>query len=262
MPVLPLRRFLGLYPRLNDLVSNDAIGPDGLVLDGGSANRSWHVTKTAIESGGNPQGWLIALRDITSLCRAQQELGYSEQRFRTLAENMVDTIWQLDKDLRITYVGNMDREMRGFAAEEVVGGFVFDVLTDEAGERVRRLYRMRLEQERQGIKTGSVCFEAPLKCKDGGSIWTEINSNPLRDADGAIIGFIGAIRNISERKQAEEKLVTEKRKLEEALYRLRTTEAQLKRLNLTLVQQVEQETEKRLAHERPISAQQPACRHG
>jgi PAS domain S-box-containing protein len=241
------------YPRLKELITQVEIGRDGLVLDEGPADRSWHVTKTRIESGGNLHGWLIALRDITSLCRAQKELGYSELRFRTLAENSVDTIWQLDGDLRIIYVGNADQQMRGFAPEEVIGGSAFDIMTDEGAARVRRLYQMRLDQEQQGIRTGSTCFEVPLKRKDGGSIWTEINSNPLRDPDGVIVGYIGAIRDISERKQAEEKLLAEKRKLEEALYRLRITEAQLNRLNLTLIQQVDQETERRLAHERLLA---------
>lgn len=250
---IPAESVFAPYPRLKELIKEDATGQDGLVLDDGPANRSWHVTKTRIESGGNLHGWLIALRDITSLCLTQKDLGYSEQRFRALAENSVDTIWQLDGELRITYVGRLDQEMRGFAAEEVIGGSLFDVIAGEGGDRVRRLYQMRLDQERQGIRTGSVCFEVPLKRKDGGFIWTEINSSPLRDAEGAIIGFIGAVRDISERKQTEGRLLTEKRKLEEALYRLRITEAQLNRLNLTLIQQVEQETEKRLAHERLLA---------
>lgn len=244
---------LAPYPRLKDLLTDAADPREGYVLDEGVSNRSWHLIKTRIESGGNLHGWIIALRDITTLRQAQEELRYSELRFRTLSENSADTIWQIDREFRFTYISNADQAMRGFTPREVVGRSVFDMLTAEGAEMVRSLNRERLEMEKRGIRTGSLRHETQMRRKSGGFIWTEVNSNPLRDAHGAIIGYIGAIRDISERKLAEERLLSEKRKLEDALCWLQATKSQLKELNLTLTQQVEQETEKRLAHERLLA---------
>ncbi|MBI2353745.1 MAG: PAS domain S-box protein [Deltaproteobacteria bacterium] len=256
---IPVSTLLAPYPQLKDLLTGAAdacqgcMPCKGCMLDEGVSNRSWHVIRTRIESGGNLHGWIIALRDITTLRQAQEELRYSELRFRTLAENSADSIWQIDRDFHFTYISNADQAMRGFTRKEVVGRSVFDMLNAEGAEMVRRLNRERLEQESRGIRTGSLRCEIQMRRKSGGFIWTEINSNPLRDAGGAIVGYIGAIRDISERKLVEEKLVAEKQKLEDALDRLQATQTKLKELNLTLTQQVEEETEKRLAHERLLA---------
>lgn len=245
----PVTTILAPYPLLTDSVNV----LDGYVLDKGPLDRSWHVTKSRIESGDNLHGWIIAMRDITLLHQAQQDLRYSEERFRALAENLADTVWQIDKDLRFSYVSSADQAMRGFTPKEVIGRSIYDILTDEGADMMRRLYKERPEQEQQGIRTGTMRYEVQLKRKDKSLVWTEISSNPLRDADGVITSYIGSCRDITERKEADEKLLAEKRKLEEALDRLRATEAQLTEFNLTLTQQVEQETEKRLAHERMLA---------
>ena len=249
----PATTILAPYPQFKSLVADSTDVLDGYVLDNGPLNRSWHITKSRIESGDNPHGWIIAMRDITMLHHAQHELRYSEERFRALAENLADTIWQMDKDLRFSYVSSADQTMRGFAPREVIGRSVYDILTDADAEVMRRLNKERIDQERRGIRTGTMRYEVQLKRKDKSLVWTEISSNPLRDADGVITSYIGSCRDISERKQAEEKLLAEKRKLEEALDRLRATESQLTELNQTLTQQVEQEMEKRLAHERMLA---------
>ncbi|HEX9079590.1 MAG TPA: histidine kinase N-terminal 7TM domain-containing protein, partial [Desulfuromonadaceae bacterium] len=249
----PAAAILAPYPQFESLVTDGADAQDGYVLNNGPLNRSWHITKSRIESGDNLHGWIIVMRDITLLHQAQAELRYNEERFRALAENLADTIWQIDDEFRFSYVSSADQAMRGFAPREVIGRSIYDILADEDADTIRRLNKERLAQERLGVRTGTLRYEVQLKRKDKSLVWTEISSNPLRNADGAITSYIGSCRDISGRKQAEEKLLAEKRKLEEALDRLRATEAQLTELNLTLTQQVEQEMEKRLAHERMLA---------
>ena len=43
--------------------------------------------------------------------------------------------------------------------------------------------------------------------KDGQRFWAEVNGSPLRDAAGRIVGTVGAVMDISERKRIEEELV-------------------------------------------------------
>lgn len=50
-------------------------------------------------------------------------------------------------------------------------------------------------------------------CKDGTPFWNELTISPARDAHGAITHFVGVTRDVTERKQAQEKLLTTNRLL-------------------------------------------------
>jgi len=87
--------------------------------------------------------------------------------------------------------------------EEVLGTTVFSLLKPEGIEHVKAVNAKRLEDEKAGIKTDVIRYELEQICKDGSYIWTEINVNPYRDANGTFIGYYGVTRDISERKRAE-----------------------------------------------------------
>lgn len=55
-------------------------------------------------------------------------------------------------------------------------------------------------------------FEVKLKTKEGIEIFCDLSSNPFYDQSGKMIGYTGILRNITRRKQAEQKLKEEKRK--------------------------------------------------
>ena len=59
-------------------------------------------------------------------------------------------------------------------------------------------------ERRAGERDLSRTVEVELSCKDGSTIWTEMNMTFLRNADGQPIGILGVTRDISERKRAEE----------------------------------------------------------
>ena len=181
-----------------------------------------------------------------TLHQKQEELSLSEERFRTLAENSADAIWQIDWEYRILYISNADQAMRGYTQEEVIGRPIFDIMNDASVAEIRKMNARRLEEEQQGIRTGSRQCEIQLKCKNNTMLWAEINSNPLRNGDGTIIGYIGAIRDISERKKIEEELLAEKHKLMKTLSISDSYHAQLVELNSRIKGLVEEEERSRL----------------
>ncbi len=136
--------------------------------------------------------------------RVRYALRDSEERFRGLAENAADVIWQIDSDLRYCYVNEADAVQRGFRRDEVIGRLITDFLTPEGGEQVVSVNRERLQLEQQGLQTGSRCFEVQQLKKDGSYCWTEVHAVPLRDGQGAISGYIGITRDISVRKSNEQ----------------------------------------------------------
>ena len=73
-----------------------------------------------------------------------------------------------------------------------------------------------LERNTHRSQNISEQYEAQLRRKDGSFVWTQNNASPLRNRTGEIVGTIGAITNISDRKQAEKELQQAKEIAEQA----------------------------------------------
>jgi two-component system, cell cycle sensor histidine kinase and response regulator CckA len=150
-------------------------------------------------------------RDITELKRTEEALRESEAHFRLLTENVADVVWKLDNDYRFTYISPADERLRGYKADEVIGHHIFELFNEEGIASITKMAQLRQEAEQRGEKSGPVTFEAQHRCKDGRWLWAEISSTPERDEDGAITGFFGISREITERKEYEkERLKIEK----------------------------------------------------
>ena len=134
---------------------------------------------------------------------AAERLRDSEAHYRLLTEDVSDVVWKQDGEGRFTYISPADERLRGYRADEVIGHRLADFLTADGvaavGERDRKLH----ECERRGVHAGSSTIELQQRSKDGRLIWVEILSTPERDADGAIIGYHGISRDITERRQME-----------------------------------------------------------
>ncbi len=168
--------------------------------------RWWQVSQTMLRQENSVAGTMLVLHDVTPLYETRKELESSEERFRRLAEDSADFVWQLDTDLRFTYVNAVDQDMRGFTREEVLGSPVSSAMLPEDAALVQQANAERIRQESLGIRTGSMRYEIRLLRKDGSYIWTEVNANPLRGKSGRITGYIGITRDISKRKADEQRL--------------------------------------------------------
>ncbi|MGH7637988.1 MAG: two-component system sensor histidine kinase NtrB [Gemmatimonadaceae bacterium] len=124
----------------------------------------------------------------------------SEQRFRSVIENLREALIITDLEDRITLVNQRVRDVLGYAPEELVGRPVTDLVADGV---MRAAFRERLERRKQGT---SELYDADLLHKDGHVISAEISAAPYRDATGVIVGSQGAITDVSSRKQMEERL--------------------------------------------------------
>ena len=146
-------------------------------------------------------------REIAEHKLDEERLRESETHYRLLADEASDVIWKLDSEYRYTYISPADEKMRGYRADEVIGRHVFEFLSEEGIAEIKKMTRQRLEAERHGIMTGTITIEAQRLCKDGRWIWVEISSTAKRDADGAVAGFYGISREITERREREKELL-------------------------------------------------------
>lgn len=149
-------------------------------------------------------GITAAVYDRASAERAEREasaLRRSEERFRLLVEGIADhAIFMLEPDGR---VGNWNlgaRRLMGYG-DDIVGTSYKIFHTGEdcaAGAPARAL----VEAEREGKSA----IESWRVRKDGSQFWAEATIVAVRNESGAITGFAKIVRDVSERKRAQEAL--------------------------------------------------------
>ena len=124
------------------------------------------------------------------------ELAQSENRYRSLAENTRDTLCALDEHGLITYIGPQARRY-GFDPADLVGQAFLDLVSPDDRRRLAADFEQALSQGE------TIPSEFRVKAPDGNTYWFEERSTIQRNTEGAVIGFTGVLRDITERKRAE-----------------------------------------------------------
>jgi diguanylate cyclase (GGDEF)-like protein/PAS domain S-box-containing protein/putative nucleotidyltransferase with HDIG domain len=111
----------------------------------------------------------------------------------------------MDLGLRYTYMSPAITRMRGYTAEEIMDAPITETMTPASVEVARKTFAERVALERAGQlgPHDATKVELEMYCKDGSTIWTEMNMVWLRNSEGKPIGILGVTRDISERKKAE-----------------------------------------------------------
>ncbi len=160
------------------------------------------------------------LRDrVTALRRAEQALRASEERFRGLYASIRDAILVTDTSGEILHCNPAFCDLFGYNLDEIQGEDVLSVPGNE--EAVGTLRRILIE-------SGSVP-KSPLllsyKKRSGEVFPGETNVFYLRNDDGDVDGFVGLIRDVTERQRVEAALASYSQRLEEMVEE-RTAELQ------------------------------------
>ena len=131
------------------------------------------------------------------------------ERFRTLAEVTSDFTWEMDANYTFTYVSPRVKDILGYDPSEMVGQPTFSFLSPEEAARTGPKIREMIQNKRP-LKN----FEFIGTHKDGRPVAMEANGVPILNDDGELLGYRGANRDTTERKQAEEALRESHRLLE------------------------------------------------
>jgi PAS domain S-box-containing protein len=139
---------------------------------------------------------LCLVRDITERKRAEDELRASEQRFRTFVDYAIDGFFLLDINSMVLDVNRQACENLGYSREELIGQHrsLFDPGLDQVS--IARLAQHRFTGE-------TVTFESHHRRKDGTSFPVEVRVRAFEQGGRR---FLALVRDITERKRAEEEL--------------------------------------------------------
>jgi PAS domain S-box-containing protein len=155
---------------------------------------------TSINYGGK-RATVGSFMDITARKELEEAIGYSEKRYQTILESMEDAYFEIDLAGNFTFVNNAVCRDLGYSREELVGMNYKDYT---AGEDIKSLFQAFNEVYRTGVPNRGIPWRSTLK--DGSHGFGETSISPLRNSKGEIVGFCGITRDITERKQSEEKL--------------------------------------------------------
>jgi PAS domain S-box-containing protein len=139
-------------------------------------------------------------RDITERKRTDEALRRSREEFKDLFDHAPVGFHELDTDGRIVRINQTELKMLDYSAEELLGQFIWKISADEATSRRTVLAKLR------GEMAPSEGFERLFRRKDGSTFPVLIIDRMLKREDGAIIGIHGAVQDITERKQAAQRV--------------------------------------------------------
>jgi diguanylate cyclase (GGDEF)-like protein/PAS domain S-box-containing protein len=151
----------------------------------------------------DPGTLMAVVQDITRAIEQETRIRDDQQRFRAIFENVRDyAIYTVDLDGRVDNWNRSLSRIGGWEPADVTGapvGVFFPKERDGADQSVALLDRAR--------QFGTAEFEGWRVRKDGSRFWGNTVASSLPDRDGQTSGYVLVTRDLTERKQMEDRLV-------------------------------------------------------
>ncbi len=144
---------------------------------------------------------LVVVNDITERKNAEAALKKSEEQFRNLVENINDVFYVSDGQGRFIYCSPNFYTSMGYSLQEIIGKSYIRIVAPVDRRKVVDHY---LEETKNGVLDTKL--ELRVRCKDGKIFWVEQNTRIVRDNNGTVAQYRNVVRDITERKRAEEQL--------------------------------------------------------
>ncbi len=164
------------------------------------------------ESRTSDNGIVTVATDITAEKRTEAALRESEQRFKDFAESASDWLWEMGPDLRVTYMSDRAEQATGRPVAWHIGKAHQDLAEDDIDSERWHRHQDDLE-ERRAFRD----FEFRRQHPDGHMQWFATSGAPRFDAAGSFLGYRGAARDITARRQAQQDMEIAQRRLQDAI---------------------------------------------
>jgi|GEM_PF-584476 PAS domain S-box-containing protein len=174
-------------------------------------------TKRILDANGSFAGSFAMLDDITARKCLEQDLVRSKTLFESIFNSITDTAIFADTNRRILMVNTAAEDTFGYSPEEMKGKTTEFLYIDKEAYEEQGIRRFRI-----GADKSLPIYEINYRRKDGSAFPAETMGTFVEDPQGNILGFIGIIRDISERKMAEEERERMISELQKALAQVKT----------------------------------------
>jgi diguanylate cyclase (GGDEF)-like protein/PAS domain S-box-containing protein len=158
--------------------------------------RTFEVRTTALPDGG----LVRTFADVSDYVRVENELRESEARFRSLSDLSSDWYWEHDAEGRFVQLAG-DLSVNGIPLSTVMGRTRWEIGALNMTEADWAAHRAVL-QARQPFRDLELQRHRP----DGSMHWISVSGVPVFDAQGALWGYRGVGRDITERKEVESQI--------------------------------------------------------
>ncbi len=142
---------------------------------------------------------VVAVRDITESKRVEEALRESEEKYRTILEEIEDSYFETDITGNFTFFNDSLRRILGYTRDELMGMNNQQYMDEENAKKVYKVFN-HVYATGQPTKG----FDWELVAKDGSKVFVETSVSLISNSEGAPAGFRGIARDVTERVRAEE----------------------------------------------------------
>jgi PAS domain S-box-containing protein len=172
--------------------------------------RVLEISTSTLRTSDNKEHMLALMHDVTERKQFERDLASSEKQYRELFDSVLEGIGLVDKNEIVHFANPAFAQIFEFdTVEEIVGKSLIDYIAPESRE-------ILFEQNAMRARGLSSQYELTIVTAKGNSRWIYISVTPRLAADGSYAGALGAVLDITEKKDSERLQVEIQQKLERA----------------------------------------------
>ena len=166
----------------------------------GSGNLGYKVgTSASDEIGQLSRAFDRMTTSLKNITASRDELRDSENRLKSIIDNIPDIAWLKDVDGRYEAVNESYGKICGLSPENIIGKNDLELWSTELAQKY-------MADDQETIRSGrQKVVEEQIIGRDGQGIWAETIKSPITNDKGELLGTVGIARDISERKNLEQK---------------------------------------------------------
>ncbi len=193
------------YQVMNGSIESHEMEFAGVRKDGSEILVSCNFTSFKI---GDELFSQTAIRDISEQNQSRKLLEQSEDRFRSITQNISDFMWTAERKndkLKQIFYTEAVLKVTGYSPEEFISNNNLWYKIIHPNDLADVIEKMKILYRDSTTVDGEI--EYRIIKKDGSIVWVRNSLNLVRDINGTLAKIFGSVRDISMDKKAEEKLI-------------------------------------------------------
>ena len=146
------------------------------------------------------QGIVVSARNVTHQNAERQEREEKEELYHSLFESLSEVISVTDKNHYLVYCNSLLSKLTGYSMQELGSMPLYQlIVAEEYWQQVKQGISNRLQGNAEH-------YEIEMVKKNGTRFWASVTAAPYKNKEGEIIGSVGTIADITERKKSEDEI--------------------------------------------------------